>query len=718
MSGQAWGRRGFLALGAAGALAAASQPAAAASGVRFAVVTDTHSNVDEPARHALLTRIFAAIDASDPDFVLNCGDITEYGSADEIDAYLATVPDSLRPRVRHVPGNHEVRWDVNGAELYREKFGPAPFSFDVGGLHVVGLDPTQLLQEPGLFGPEDLAWLDRDLRRAGQRPSVLFLHFPLGAHYYYVNDQDAFFETIAPYPVRAIFAGHIHTEQVQRFNGLTQVAADATKDGPWYYAVERLSNALQVELVTINADGTTARREVATIPLGRDDTDLEPIDVDLGQAAAGSLPVSVRLARRAKAQTVQAQVYPQHVFGGSNNGTWVDLTASSSTWSGAVDVSALPPGPHRLQVRVSDAADARYDRTETFSLPRIPGGGPSIQWTTKLAGKVQGALASHGDLVVAASTAGTVKAFRPTETRARLEWDTKVGPAYRGAAFSGDGRTIFVPSADRHLYALRARDGKQAWRFRTPAPVLSMPLTANVDDRELVIFTAGMTLYALDARTGARVWSANLHGFFAGRVACDGERVYTGGGDGNAYAFDARTGTELWTASMTTRTTAYVRLIYGPWDDVLELLPNGTVLVSTVTSATALDRATGAVRWTVPSGTLYPPSIPLDDQRLLIVDEFSRFQLVSPTTGVAIWKSELGVRTLNAGPVIAGDRAWIVATTGLLASLDLATGAVGNRLQLTPANTFSTPVVVDGMLIAADQAGVVRGISLPSPAAS
>lgn len=711
MTGLGLGRRGFLALSAAGAIAAASQPADAAIGVRFAVVTDTHSNVDDPARHALLSRIFAAIDAAEPDFVLNCGDITEYGSRGEIDAYLNTIPDELRPRVRHVPGNHEVRWDVNGAELYREKFGPAPFSFDLGGLHVVGLDPTTLLQEPGLFGPEDLAWLDRDLRRAGQRPSVLFLHYPLGAHYYYVNDQDAFLETIAPYPVRAIFAGHIHTEQVQRFNGLTQVAADATKDGPWYYAVERLSTALKVELVTINADGTTTRRSVATIPLGRDDTDLKPIDVDLDHtASASAIAVDVRLARRAQAQTVQAQVYPQHVFGGSNNGTWVDLTASNSTWSGEVDVSALPPGAHRLQVRVSDAAGTRHELTEPFTLP----GGPAVRWTTKLAGKVQGALAAHGDLVVAASTAGTVKAFRPTETRARLEWDTKVGPVYRGAAFSADGRTVFVPSADRHLYALGARDGKRAWRFRTPDPVLSMPLATTVDGRELVIFTAGTTLYALDARTGARVWDADLHGFFAGRVACDGERVYTGGGDGNAYAFDARTGAELWTASMTTRTTAYVRLIYGPWDDVLELLPNGTVLVSTVTSATALDRATGAVRWTVPSGALYPPSILLDDQRLLIVDEFSRFQLISPATGVATWRSEVGVRTLNAGPVIAGDRAWIVATTGLLASLDLATGAVGNRLQLTPANTFSTPVVVDGLLVAADQAGVVRGIALPA----
>jgi len=110
-----------------------------------------------------------------------------------------------------------------------------------------------------------------------------------------------------------------------------------------------------------------------------------------------------------------------------------------------------------------------------------------------------------------------------------------------------------------------------------------------VDGEETVVVSAGDRVVTLTGSGDVR-WDVEIPVMSAGRPACDGERVYAGAGDGQAYAFDARTGARLWSFSTNTRTTAYTRLIYGPWDDVVELLPGGGVLVSTVSGAWAPGR--------------------------------------------------------------------------------------------------------------------------------
>ncbi|GAB3401375.1 PQQ-binding-like beta-propeller repeat protein [Flindersiella endophytica] len=718
-----------------GATALSARPAAAEpvetsdATLSFAVVTDTHANAEEPARTALLARTFAAIERADPGFVLNCGDLTDYGGDGEYDAYLSAIPPGLRPKLRHVPGNHEVRWDVHGQELYHRLFGPAPFAFSAGGLRVAGLDPTQLLQEPGYFGRDHLRWLESELRAARGTPTLLFLHYPFGAEHYYVNDQDDFFATVAGSPLRGVFAGHIHRQQVVRMNGFTQVTGFAAKDGAGYYWAEQVVDAghpiLRVSQVRLADDDSETRTDVTTIPLsGKGEADaLRPVRIEVGPVSGGTARVEITLGDGGTPSAVGAQPYPQHIFGGGSAGTWTSLTTTGErTWTGQVDVTAVVPGRHRMQLRLTGPQGENVEATKAFTVPSTSET-PGVAWRHQLPGSVQGALAQHGGLVVASTTSGRVQAFRPNVRGANPVWSAQVGPVHRGAAFDAGGRTVFVPSADHHVHALNASNGKSRWRFPAPEPVLSAPLVAPVGGEDLVFFTAGTRLYALSAADGEQRWSSDLYAtrqsrkiqhLFAGRVACDGERVYAGGGDGNAYAFDARTGEQAWTFSTTTRTTAYIRLIYGPWDDVIELLPGGQVLVSTVVSAFALDRATGTQRWAVAGSHVYAPAHLVGDDALLLFDEWGKAQLVDVATGAARWQAQLDNRNrvLNAGPVVVGDTAWVVSTTGLLAGVDLASGTIGRRRQLGPANTFSTPVAVEDLLVVGDQAGALTGIVL------
>src|SRR6266516_997466 len=234
--------------------------------LRFAMVTDTHVGMSLASAERLRA-VYAAVARLAPDFVLHCGDITDTGLPGEYERYWQTVPAALRGRIRHVPGNHEVRWDPTAKGLYRKQFGAVPYSFDAGGVHVAGLDPTQSLLEPGHCGTAMLEWLDRDLAAAGG-PTLVFQHFPVGGEHDYVDDQAALLELLSRHDVRVLVAGHVHRETVARLDGPVQVTLQAVLKEPVFYWAELGDGpALTVSRVTVAADGVRAGSPVVTVPL-------------------------------------------------------------------------------------------------------------------------------------------------------------------------------------------------------------------------------------------------------------------------------------------------------------------------------------------------------------------------------------------------------------------------------------------------------------------
>ncbi|WP_350347406.1 PQQ-binding-like beta-propeller repeat protein [Agromyces sp. G08B096] len=683
--------------------------------LRFAVLTDTHGNDEETARLANLARVFVAIEAENPDFVLHCGDISDSGQESEFAAYRDQIPAGLWDRIRHVPGNHEIRWDVTARERFERWFGPTSSSFDAGGVHFVALDPTQTLQEPGLFG-DDLDWIRSDLVAAGDRPTVMFLHFPLGDRYAYVNDADEFLRAIEPFPVRGIFAGHIHRNEVDRCNGLTQVAGVATRSGPFYLRVteqrDGVGRRLVVEQVTL---GATDADPVQLAPVAE-----MPLDAAPGAALTAMRPkvqavgttIEVTADPGPAAVRVEAQVYPQHLFGAASAGAWTALSARGQRWHGGLDAAALTPGRHRIQMRAVDASGA--SRTETTPLEVRPARPASADWELPIGGRLQGALAASGATVLAVSTSGRVVSVRADRgPRADVRWSVDLGAVHRGAAFSADGSAVYVPSADHTLTALDAASGRRRWRADLGRPVMSTPAVFDIGGEEHIVVAAGDRLMSLD-RDGAVRWTAEVPRLFAGRATADGARVYVGGGDGRGHAYDLATGAHLWSILTNQRPDTYRRLIYGPWDDWVQVLPTGAVLFSTVTDAIAADPATGAELWRTPGGYLLAPSLVLDDATLLLTTEWGVLDLVDAATGAKRWSGQAVPRVVNAGPVRdpRTGTVWLVGTGGLLVSFDPAAPAIAAHRQLFTANTFSTPVIAGDTLVVAAQDGVLRGIRL------
>ncbi len=697
-----------------GASVGAASAAESEGPLHFVVLTDTHGNEEETARLENLSRVFAAVEAEDPQFVLHCGDITDYGDESGFGAYRSTIPAALWDRIRHVPGNHEIRWDVTARERFQRWFGPTSYSFDVGGVHFIALDPTQALQEPGLFG-DDLDTIRKDLDAAGSTPSVMFLHFPIAGRNHYVNDADALLRTIEPFPVRGIFAGHIHRNEVDRFNGLTQVAAVATRSGPFYLRVterdDEAGRVLVVEQVTLGAADTD--------PPTVDQLTEVPLDAGPAQAAGpvrGGAHIRDGLVELSAiagsaAVDVSAQVYPQELFGTAADGVWVPLERTGGSWSGSLDASALPPGVHRVRLRAADQTGAFWHETVT-----VERGGQSHakpKWEEQIGGQIQGALATFGSTVVAASTTGRVTALRITGAARHRVWERDLGPAHRGSAFSSDGAIVVVPGADHLLTALDAANGRTRWAADLGRPVMSTPAVFDVGGVDRIIVTAGDRLFCLDV-TGTILWESEAPRLSAGRAASDGQRVYIGAGDGRGYAYDLTTGAQLWSVLTNTRPDTYRQLIYGPWDDWVEILPTGAVLFSTVANAIAVDPLSGAESWRIDGSYIFAPGLILDDGSLLLTTEWGVVDAIDPATGARRWTTQAVPRVVNAGPV-RDERTgaiWLVGTGGRLAAIDPASGAVTVDRQLFTANTFSTPVIVGRQLIVGAQDGVLRGLTV------
>jgi outer membrane protein assembly factor BamB len=468
----------------------------------------------------------------------------------------------------------------------------------------------------------------------------------------------------------------------------------------------------------VAADGTQARWPVATVPLSRCRSRARH-RVIVGVAAGGRLPVTVLAEPAAEVSRVSVSTYPQVLAGGD----WHDLDAGPSgpgagRWSGTVPVPRLVPGEHRLQLRLLAPDGSWQEKHIPFS---VPGGAadPVPAWRLRLAGAVQAGIAvagpPAGPVIVAASTAGEVAAVRvspgPGDRRTPWQWRVRLGPVYRQPGVDAAARTLFVPSADRHLYALEAATGRTIWRFDAGAPVLSTPAVARVGSDEYVVFSAGRQLLAVHAATGQLAWSVTGRGFSAGQAACDDQRVYTSAADGYARAHDVLTGRQAWSCPMVSGDQHRVAL-YSGWDSAA-VLGGGTVIVATVSGSLALEAATGAVRWRFPGSTMYPSAVVLGDGTALLTDEQGTVCRVGLADGRALWRAALRVRVLNAGVTVDGDSVWVLSARGRLIGVRLADGRRLGSVQHTLAHSFSRPVIVGGTLVAGDQDGFVHGIRLP-----
>ncbi len=115
-------------------------------------------------------------------------------------------------------------------------------------------------------------------------------------------------------------------------------------------------------------------------------------------------------------------------------------------------------------------------------------------------------------------------------------------------ALDGGGTLVVTGSRYGEVRALDARDGSERWRLKTADRITGSPAFARVGGRALVFVPSyDRHLYALDAATGAVVWRAAARGgFFSSPVVVPGQEptVLALAWDHELHGVDAATGKE------------------------------------------------------------------------------------------------------------------------------------------------------------------------------
>jgi len=170
--------------------AGAAQPAKPA--LRFAQISDSHigfkgpanTNVTDTFNHAI-----GQINGLDytPDFVIHTGDLTHLARPDQFDQVKHMLGELNTPHVFTVPGEHDSTDDAG--QKYRQAFGAGTrgdgwYSFDIAGVHIIGLVNTLNMQKLGHLGADQLEFVEKDVAGlSSDTPIIVFSHIPLFAMY-------------------------------------------------------------------------------------------------------------------------------------------------------------------------------------------------------------------------------------------------------------------------------------------------------------------------------------------------------------------------------------------------------------------------------------------------------------------------------------------------------------------------------------------------------
>ena len=169
-----------------------------------------------------LKKTIAHINALDPkpDCVLVTGDITDLGTPASYQ-YAAQLLNQLDAPYFLIPGNHDDNQNL-WAE-FKGKPCPAPYDsfinyvIDEYPIRLIGMDSSIPDAHGGELCPKRLAWLDDELARDQQKPTIIFMHHPPVKCGVIESDVDGFIgakelgNIIAKYDnIERIVSGHIH----------------------------------------------------------------------------------------------------------------------------------------------------------------------------------------------------------------------------------------------------------------------------------------------------------------------------------------------------------------------------------------------------------------------------------------------------------------------------------------------------------------------------
>ncbi|MCW5773889.1 MAG: phosphodiesterase [Rhodospirillaceae bacterium] len=191
-----------------------------------------------------------------PDLVILTGDLVDFSKPEEY-AHLAALLAPLKAPFFLVPGNHDDRAPLRAGFPQHRYLGGEGFinyALEDWPVRIVALDTLIPGEGGGELCAERLAWLDRTLAAAPERPTLVAMHHPpfrTGIRHmdnYGLKNADGFAAVIARHrQVERVIAGHLHRSIQCRVGGTVastcpstahQIVLDLRDQAPLGFAFE------------------------------------------------------------------------------------------------------------------------------------------------------------------------------------------------------------------------------------------------------------------------------------------------------------------------------------------------------------------------------------------------------------------------------------------------------------------------------------------------
>lgn len=423
--------------------------------LNFAVVTDTHIGKNKTSEG--LREIVNSINTdSNIEFVLHAGDISDFGTDDELEEAKFLL-DKLTVPYLIVPGNHDTGWSSSGSLIYDKLWEKQNFVKDIQGVRFIGFSTGPYGRMSRGYVPlEQLKWLDSLVKITPSKQPVIFLtHYPLDKG---LSNYEKVIDIMHKMRTIAVFSGHVHVNKVVDYEGIPGIMTRTA---------QMRNSTLAYNIVKLTRDSLLVKQAEVGKP---------------AQSNWASLEVPDEIIRRKDtSNTALRKPIPEEYQDVELLWTFQDdanIVSTPVEWKGNILFGNLS-GKFKSINPENDKVNWSFDAGEAiYSSPDI-----------------------SGNNVVFASADSTV--YNLDASTGELLWKYRTeAPVLASPVIEGD--RVFIGSSDPAFRSLDLKSGEQVWTFNE---IEGFPASKPAVGDELVIFgTWGKTIYALNKKDGSLAW--------------------------------------------------------------------------------------------------------------------------------------------------------------------------------------------------------------------
>ena len=480
---------------------------AGAQDFSFAYMTDVHISVGSTSVDDAKKCMADINKQKGLSFAIFAGDITEFGSDEEI-KLAKEIFDELTIPYYIVAGNHDAKWSESGCNTFLEVFGYEMFDFEKDGIRFVGCNSgPNMRMAPALVPRETIVWLDSLSKKIDPAQPLIFInHYPMDTS---VLNYTQVLDCLKNMNTQLIMNGHWHVDRAMEYEGIPGMIGRSTqhkgKRGPGY-------NIVKVKGSTITFSERVAEPEITDKPWFT--------------------------LRMSEGKPFKSNIeYPRPDFAMNEN--WPEV---KQVWRRAdntdIGAAAVQSGKYVVYANTSgivyalDAATGnelwKYKTGgKIFSTPAVYGNGDGasviigscdtyiyslniktgkVNWKYKCNKSVLGSPTVYGGKVYIGASDHTFRALNAKT--GKLVWENKDVKGFVEAKPFVDNQQVVIGDWANRLYSFNPSNGKLQWEWqvkgsRMLSPAAVWPIKANGN---IIFATPERVTYGLDAKTGKQLW--------------------------------------------------------------------------------------------------------------------------------------------------------------------------------------------------------------------